>query len=334
MKIERIKHDPRTALEFFSQGLESLGAVCEAPWYDRLEVVAEGAAAKLWDGEGGIVHRELRFPEVGADVPKEVTRDVFPGCPILFQLAETLRADTSAMFKVVIGDPAFEEGAPRKEVLEKTWTLARPRTGRPRFSQPVATRRFSFVFVVRLEVQSTDQHWSLHRVACGWPDGARDAELERDLFMQAVGKPAPGESLDWPSPTGKELAGLLERVLPEMEPGLGAILDRQRRYMARELSRIDEYFSKRVAELNHRRQRSTAKIDERIAATKNEHRRRREDQVNRHEVVVTPHVDGVACVAERSWSVNVTGLHGREETDHGRWHFVPRTRRWFPPPGA
>ena len=59
MKFPRLSHDPGMLIEFFEEGLTVLGAVCERSWHDRLDLVAEGRAASLWNTSGG------RFPTQG-----------------------------------------------------------------------------------------------------------------------------------------------------------------------------------------------------------------------------------------------------------------------------
>jgi len=48
MKIPRLDYDPTSALSFYEESLAALGAICERTWHDRLEVLAEDRAAKLW----------------------------------------------------------------------------------------------------------------------------------------------------------------------------------------------------------------------------------------------------------------------------------------------
>src|SRR6266568_524685 len=61
MKFPRLSHDPGMLIEFFEEGLTVLGAVCERSWHDRLDLVAEGRAASLWNTAGGFVEKQLRF---------------------------------------------------------------------------------------------------------------------------------------------------------------------------------------------------------------------------------------------------------------------------------
>ena len=48
MKFSRIPTRAQYLIEFFEEGLHSLGAICERSWHDRLDVLAEADAARLW----------------------------------------------------------------------------------------------------------------------------------------------------------------------------------------------------------------------------------------------------------------------------------------------
>jgi hypothetical protein len=54
MKIPKIRPRSEHLLDFFEEGLTSLGAVCERSWHDRLEILAEGEAARLWQKESDL----------------------------------------------------------------------------------------------------------------------------------------------------------------------------------------------------------------------------------------------------------------------------------------
>ena len=66
MKLSRLRHDAGSLIDFFEEGLTALGAVCERPWHDRLDLVAEGRAATLWNEAGQFVEKQLQF--VSADL--------------------------------------------------------------------------------------------------------------------------------------------------------------------------------------------------------------------------------------------------------------------------
>lgn len=104
--------------------------------------------------------------------------------------------------------------------------------------------------------------------------------------------------------------------------------------LTREIQRIDEYFSNYERELRGRRIRGGAdpttarkNLEERIAAAKAEHRRRRLDQVDRHAIRITPHVDALLLVAEPAWATRVAIQDGREQQTRSAL-YVPHTRQW------
>jgi len=96
MKLNRATHDPGQLLEFYEEGLSALGALCERTWHDRLQVVAEGRAATLWNPQGALHEVELHFMPSDTTSARDAAREVFPGCPLTFQLAEALRPMTMA----------------------------------------------------------------------------------------------------------------------------------------------------------------------------------------------------------------------------------------------
>ena len=86
MKFPKIPPRAEHLMDFFEQGLLSLGAVCERSWHDRLEVLAEGDGARLWRKEGELFSGELNFRDSGAAETENPEVEVFPGCPLTFQL--------------------------------------------------------------------------------------------------------------------------------------------------------------------------------------------------------------------------------------------------------
>ena len=54
MKLARLPHEPAALVDFYQETLEHIGALCERTWFDRLEVVAEGRAARLWHADGDL----------------------------------------------------------------------------------------------------------------------------------------------------------------------------------------------------------------------------------------------------------------------------------------
>src|SRR5438876_11882779 len=102
MKLVKLSHDPAALLDFFQDGLEVLGAVGEASWHDRLQVIAEGRAARLWNPDGQLAEAEIHFAAPGESAPREAAKEVFPGCPLTFHLAEALRQPTLPLERAIL----------------------------------------------------------------------------------------------------------------------------------------------------------------------------------------------------------------------------------------
>ena len=66
MTLERAPHNLGELLEFYEDGLSALGGLCERTWHDRLEVVAAGRAARLWNSDGALHEIELQFASAEA----------------------------------------------------------------------------------------------------------------------------------------------------------------------------------------------------------------------------------------------------------------------------
>ncbi|HEY5705087.1 MAG TPA: hypothetical protein VIS96_05895 [Terrimicrobiaceae bacterium] len=75
---------------------------------------------------------------------------------------------------------------------------------------------------------------------------------------------------------------------------------------------------------------SHARFAERLAAAEEEHLRRRNDQIHRHEISVAPYLDALLWIAEPAWRTHVRWTEARE-TREAPWNYVPRLRRWMPP---
>jgi hypothetical protein len=332
MKIERIAHDPGSLLEFYEHGLGTLGALCERTWFDRLEVVAEGRPATLWNPGGALHAVELKFAPADATSARDAAHEVFPGCPLTFRLAEALRTTPLPLERFVL-PPAPQSRPPDAAVAEKLWRAQFPDTTRWQLAAPFkAGFHFSLVCVARCEIQAIDQHWSLHRVAVSLPGGELDEDLAQKISFHQAGASAASEII-WP-PTDPAGWGVLLRAALEQELGaeLGRVRVRQEHSLSRELERIDDYFGNYEQELAARSARSTSqgaslKAAERLAAAKAEHSRRRTDQLARHEIRVHPHLDALLLVAEEAW-------HARLQIDQARRAqtiealFIPRSRRW------
>ena len=82
----------------------------------------------------------------------------------------------------------------------------------------------------------------------------------------------------------------------------------------------------RQRQSRQRRQESQARYKERIDAANAEHERRRQDQLQRHEIHVYPRVAALVFLAEPAWRANVAAP--REETNRIA-RFLPRNRRWI-----
>ncbi len=332
MKLERISHDPVALLEFYEAGLGSLGALCERTWHDRLEVVAEGPAARLWNPQGALHEVELHFTPADTTSARDAAREVFPGCPLTFQLAEALRPLPAIPERFVLTETTATR-PPDGQVAEKLWRAQFTETTRWQLATTfVEAQHFSLVAVMRCEIQAMDQHWSLHRVAISLPGGEPDEALAQALdFQTESGASAAG--ILWPEPQPASWGGLLQRAFEsEVADELSRIRARQEHSLRRELERVDDYFANYENELLSRAQRSRsdvsrAKTTDRLAAAKAEHARRRLDQVARHEMRVHPHVDALLWVAEKAWRATLQVEQARQ-SHHGTAVFVPRARRW------
>ena len=329
MKIARIPYEPGAVLDFYEEGLSSLGALCSRSWHDRLEIVSEGRAARLWNADGALHDAELHFTVPNVTGVRDAAREVFPGCPLTFRLAEILRPESLALDRLVLA-PESSHRAPDPLVAEKLWRAQHPDTARWQLTTPLmADWHCSLVVLARCELQAIDQHWALHRLAVSLPDGFLDEGLAREIGFARV-QPNPPAALVWPVPDPASWSALLRTALAQdLEAELARIRDRQQERLRRELERIDAYFDHYVAELTARASRSaSAKAADRIAAAKAEHARHRADQVARHEIAVIPHLDALLLVAEPAWRgrVHVERVHHAPE-DYDAC-FVPRARRW------
>src|SRR6266576_3742186 len=131
MKLHRLAHDPGMLIEFFEEGLSTLGAVCERSWHDRLELVAEGRGASLWNPAGDFVEKQLRFVPGDAAGGRDADSEVFPGCPLTFRLAETLRGGTLQVERVAFL-PFDQARPPACDAVERLWHAQFPACSRGR----------------------------------------------------------------------------------------------------------------------------------------------------------------------------------------------------------
>jgi hypothetical protein len=331
MKIARFDYDPSSALAFYEESLLALGALCERTWHDRLEVVAEGRAAKLWNDEGAIHSQELLFGPADTKEARDAGREVSPGCPLTFRLCDALRPSPLVLEKIILAEPAHSR-APDATVLEKLWRSQYSSTRKWRLADGIKSAfHISLLAVVRCEIQAIDQHWSLHRLALGLPGGEVDSSLAADFPMLEVD--TGDEAVTWPATDPRQWCSLLRGAIEaEIHPDLASMRARQEKYLQREIQRIDDYFSSYEQELMRRSLRgaaSSVKSEERLAAARAEHARRRLDQAARHEIKVQPHVDALLLVAERCWRTKIE-VEEHKNTRTIPAAFVPRARKWFP----
>jgi hypothetical protein len=331
MKLERIPHEPGALLNLYEEGLSALGALCERTWHDRLEVIAEGKAARLWREDGALHEVELRFAAADASLARDAGREVFPGCPLTFRLAESLRPSPLPLERFVLSEAAPHLAS--AAVMEKLWRAQFPDTTRWQLASPPSpVFHYSLLALARCEIQAHDQHWSLHRTALSLMDGAPDESLARDImFEQAQAQTE--TDVAWPKPEPGRWRRLFQQALQrEMDAEITLVLNRQEKSLRRELERIDDYFKSYEQELTARAQRSSRenskiKMSDRLAAAKAEHERRRHDQIARHEIRVLPHLDALLIVAEKAWRASLD-LSRTPQTRTINALFVPRLRLW------
>lgn len=331
MKLSRLPHEPAALVDFYQAALEHLGALCERTWFDKLQVVAEGPAAHLWKSDSALHEVELYFPAPDSVAPRDAEREVFPGCPLTFQLTETLRPQPLPLERVILAGES-QPRPPDVAVAEKLWHAQHPGTTRWRLASPfLAAHHFSLLALARCEIQAIDQHWSLRRLALALADGVRD-----DALAEAISffRPARGEvSIGWPALDATRCRELLAAALAEeIADDLNTICARQVNHLRRELARVNDYFTNYEHELRervaHSRNENTRlKADQRLAAARAEHERRRADQVQRHEIRVLPHFDALLLVAEPAWRADVV-VTRHSETHSISALFIPRSRRW------
>lgn len=332
MKIARMPYEPGALVDFYEEGLTALGALCSRTWHDRLEIVAEGPAATLWNKTGALHSVELRFGAAEDATARDAAHEVFPGCPLTFRLAEALQANPPPLDRVVLAADGPTARPPDASVAERLWRAQFPNTGQWRLRTPfTADRHFSIVALVRCEIQAIDQQWSLHRLAFSLPDGELDDGLANAIgFAQCERSSPPG--LQWPACDPSALAQLLERAIKkEAASDLSTVRQRQELRLRRELERIDDYFAgyrKDLEDRARRNRRTGLNLNDRLQAADAERDRHRADQLARHEISLVPHVDSLLLVAEPAWraQVQLTRMRQSDETIVAR--YIPRARRW------
>jgi hypothetical protein len=334
MKLKRALHDPGELLQFYDEGLGSLGALCERTGHDRLEVVAEGRAAALWDSGGALHEVELQFASADATSARDASREVFSGCPLTFRLAEALRLNPLPLERLVLEGDSLQRPPPDAVVAEKLWRAQFPDTTRFHLAEAFrADFQFTLFVLARCEIQAIDQHWSLRRMAISLPGGELDDHLAREIDFFSARRELARE-IPWPTTDPAKWSELLRGALEqELADELTGIRARQENSLRRDLERIDEYFENYQRELKERTSRASSrsakiKTGDRLVAAKAEHARRRADQVSRHEIHVHPHLDALLLIAEPALKtrLKVTRAHQSEDLEV---LFVPRSRRWF-----
>lgn len=332
MNLSRLELAPRPLLDFYQSGLNQLGAVTEQTWHDRLQVVAEARAARVWNETGALMDTELHFPEPDTTVPRDASREIFPGCPLTFRLAEALLPSPLTLDRAVLN--IQRSSPPPPEVADKLWLSQISEPGRWQLGRTFqAAFHYSLMALIRCEIQAIDQNWSLHRVAIALANGLPDDTLAAEWDFAELVREQPSE-LAWPSCAPVNISRWIEHALQsDLATPLDNIQQRQQNYLRRELRRIDEYFAEYERELTERTgrtQKEPARIknQDRLAAAKAEHARRRADQIQRHEIQVLPRIDALLLVAEPAWQTTATQSR-RDGHDQKPAHFVPRNRRWY-----
>lgn len=332
MKIPRLDYDATSTLVFYEQSLSALGALSERTWHDRLEVVAEGRPARLWNEDGALHQQELVFASADATGARDAHGEVFPGCPLTFRLFEALRPAPLVLEKVVLSLGAQQQ-PPDRAVMEKLWRSQYPSTRRWRLTAEVTPAfHFSLVVVVRCEIQAIDQHWSLRRIAIALPGGEADGLLAREIALVEIDSKDDNE-VEWPRTEPTQWWPLIRQAIEsEMASDIEGVRSRQQQYLQRELERLDDYFAHYQQELTQRTSRAGAasltKTNERLAAARAEHARQRLDQVARHEICLRPHVDALLLTAERCWQASLE-VEEQRAAQIVSASYVPRPRRWF-----
>lgn len=330
MKLQRASLSPMEGIEFFEEALNNLGALCERTWHDRLEVVAEGAPARLWNPEGHLHEVELQFVPREATEARNAERQVFPGCPLSFKVPETLRAGPLVLERAYCDDKTTLR-APDAPTAEKHWRATHPETKFWRMASPLTMDcHFGLVAIVRCEIQAIDQRWTVHRVALSLTDGGHDNDLaEKIAFQMPAQAPA---NLHWPTLQTADCASWIQNLIErEAAEELASVRSRQDANLRRELDRIDDYFGQYEKDLSERAGRSRvenakAKLEQRLTAAKAERLRRRQDQIARHEIRIIPHVDALLLTAERAWRGRIQLDPAGQKTEEAL--YLPRSRQW------
>ena len=171
MRLDRLSYEPAALVDFYEAGLGALGALCERTWHDRLEVVGEGQSAKLWNPDGALHEIELAFAPADAASARDAAREVFPGCPLTFRLAEALRPVPLALENIILAAEG-RVGPPDPAVAEKLWRAQFPDTNRWRLTDPFKPdHHFALVALARFKRLTSIG------LSTGWPSRSPVASL-------------------------------------------------------------------------------------------------------------------------------------------------------------
>ena len=328
MKLERLTPAPRVVADFYDEALTSLGALCERTWHDRLEVVAETRSARLWNDDGALHEVELWFPPAGTPAPREAAREVFPGCPLTFRLAESLRPPLALERVVLPGEAGARP--PGADVAEKLWRAQFPDTNRWHLPRLRRGNHFSLLALVRCEIQAIDQHWSLRRLAVSLPDGAPDEALARALDLTRRRR----RQARWPATEPARWREFLRAALEaDLAADLAAIRDRQSHICVANWIAwtITSSTMSRNSPPARRAPATRARI--KTADGSPPPRPTRSSPGRSGGAPRNPcpaHLEALLLIAEPAWRAGLTVVRSHHPHKPLSALFVPRARRWIP----
>ena len=245
---------------------------------------------------------------------RDAAREVFPGCPLTFRIAEALMTQPLALERAAIQLPEARRLPPAADLAARLWTTQHAGHSGWRLEAPFQPAWHpSLIALVRCEIQAMDQHWSAHRLALNLATGEADDALAETFELSSVDPKAQPE---WPAPDPASWLPQLTRILEaELAPELTGIRSRQERYLQRELERINGYYDAYERELRGRRRASGSesgqvRVTERLAAAAADRQRRQDDQLQRHEIRVVPHWDALLLLVEPAWAAQVSIVRG------------------------
>src|SRR4029077_12328265 len=120
MKFPKLPARPEHLMGFFEEGLHSLGAICERSWHDRLEVLAEGDAARLWREDEELFSGEVYLRDTSSNGTPNAQTDVFPCCQLTVRLVEALWRRYLGHSRVCLS-PDISTKAASKKILNNLW---------------------------------------------------------------------------------------------------------------------------------------------------------------------------------------------------------------------